>query len=510
MDKEINELNTLIKVISKNKVKQVQVIGDGSFKGSKIQELYDGISNGVIKSDIEAKNLFFDLGPNKDYYFSRLKRKLKKRLINTLFFIDINQPNFTEIQRAYYTCYKEASAVKILLGRFAREPAIKLAKKVIKTAMKYDFTEIVLELARTLRIHYANILGNKKKLKYYNQIIEKYLIIYQYEIKAEELYSNLIINFVNSRSTKPELKSKAKLYYNELRGKVKTHSSYKLDLNSYLLFILYFELQNDFKNTLIVCNEAIARFELRPHIVSKTVMANFLFRKLICQIILSKFEEGEDTALRCLDLEPQGSINWFLALDYYIRLLLYSKQLNKAYGIFQIGINHQNIEKQYRGYSEHWKIHNAFFHYLIQIGKIEKENIKKGKNFRLSKFLNEVPTYSKDKRGVNIPIIILQILFLLEKNKFGEIIDKTESLKTYTHRYLRRNDTFRSNCFIKMLLCLPAASFHKSGVIRKAKKYKDLLKSVPIQEANQSPEIEIIPYEMLWEFILESLDHKFH
>ena len=176
----------------------------------------------------------------------------------------------------------------------------------------------------------------------------------------------------------------------------------------------------------------------------------------------------------------------------------------------QKAIKHLNTDNKIIASSEHWKVYEALISYLIAIKKIKQEyKIDEG-NFRLFKFLNDVPTYSKDKQGINITILIIQILFLLQNGKYGEIIDRTESLKTYVHRYLRRDHTFRSNCFIKMLLCLPAASFHKAGVIRKAKKYVDLLKSVPIENANQSPEVEIIEYETLWEFVLESLDNKFH
>ena len=140
----------------------------------------------------------------------------------------------------------------------------------------------------------------------------------------------------------------------------------------------------------------------------------------------------------------------------------------------------------------------------MQQCKIERKKI------RVNKFLNEVPIYSKDKRGTNITILILHILFLLQQGKYGVIIDRMESLKTYAHRYLRKDDTYRSNCFIKMLMQLPAADFHKQGVIRKAQKYWEKLQAVPLEVANQSAEIEIVPYEMLWEFVLESLDNRFH
>ena len=59
-----------------------------------------------------------------------------------------------------------------------------------------------------------------------------------------------------------------------------------------------------------------------------------------------------------------------------------------------------------------------------------------------------------------------------------------------------------------MLLQIPLSSFHKAGVERRSKKYYDKLLATPIDIANQAHEIEIIPYEYLWEFVMESLETK--
>jgi len=61
-----------------------------------------------------------------------------------------------------------------------------------------------------------------------------------------------------------------------------------------------------------------------------------------------------------------------------------------------------------------------------------------------------------------------------------------------------------------MLLQIPLANFHKKGVLRKSQKYYDKLKATPLEVANQIHEVELIPYEDLWEFVIESLDMKVH
>lgn len=509
MPSSIEEINSLINVISKNKVKQIDIVGEQNGSNSNVQKLYDLIAKGTITNDSEAEEHFFEGNPYQSAYFNRLKRELKKRLLNTLFFIDVNQPNFTDIQKAYYQSHRQSSAVKILIGRGARMAAISLAEKTIKKSMRFDFTDITIDLARNLRMHYGNIEGNKKKFSLYRNIVKKYTDIYQAELLAEDYYCDIAINFTASSGKKPELLDTVREYYKELRAILKKHNSYRLNLHAYLLFFYRYEIESDHKKTLEVCKEAISYFESKPHIASKTVIFSFLIKELSCYIITKKYKEGEIVANKCIELQPKGSINRLLALDYYVILQFHSNMFEKALDLYLIAINEFNIDNQLKASFEHWKIHEAFLHYLSAIGKISK-NINSEKNFKLTKFLNEVPSQSKDKQGVNVSIIIIQILFLLQKGKYGEIIDRTEALKTYTHRYLRRDHTFRSNCFIKMLLCLPAASFHKAGVIRRAKKHLDLLNSVPLEEANQSPEVEIIPYETLWGFVLESLDNKFH
>ena len=92
----------------------------------------------------------------------------------------------------------------------------------------------------------------------------------------------------------------------------------------------------------------------------------------------------------------------------------------------------------------------------------------------------------------------------MEKD-YDSIIDKMDALSSYAHRHLRRDESYRSNCFIKMLLQLDKGHFNRIAVQRKAEPYYQKLLAVPLSKAKQDFELEIIPYETLWEFALESL-----
>ena len=127
------------------------------------------------------------------------------------------------------------------------------------------------------------------------------------------------------------------------------------------------------------------------------------------------------------------------------------------------------------------------------------------KPFRLGRFLNQVPIYSKDKRGHNSNILIIQILHLLKNKKYNDIIDKVESLKQYSWQHLRNDDTLRSACFIKMLCQLPAGNFKKINVTRRVSTYYQRMTELP-DKYKMDIDVEVVPYEVLWEEVLSCLD----
>jgi len=510
----MEELKGLVDLVSKNKLKQLDLPNaNGKHRPhSQIWELYEGLASGKFQEEEETAQYFFGDTEHQKAYFGRLKRKLQDRLTDLLFLIDINEPHYTSTQKAAYACYKDLTAAKILIGRGQRRLAVPLMEKVFKKARTFELTEITLETSRFLRTHYGTIEGKPQKFEEYNGYVHNYEKLLHAEMLAEEYYSRIAANFTKSRSTKVNVINEASEYAQKLRELIKTRKSYRLYLLSYLVFVLQHEIANDYDKTLATCREALDFLEKQnTNTITSSGKYAFLYKMLASHIQLQNFTDGEATAHEILAITQEGSTNWYIALDYYLILAFHSGQFQKAYRIYHQAADHPNFEKQYESHYETWRIYEAFLHYLISIGKVQPGSDDPHRKFRTSKFLNEVPIYAKDKRGHNISILILQVLLLLQEERYPEIVDRIEPLKTYNERYLRKDDsTFRSNCFIKMLLELPKNAFHKAAVLRKAQRYRKRLSEVPLNVANQSSEVEIIPYEMLWDMILESLDHQFH
>ncbi|MEM9821309.1 MAG: hypothetical protein AAF985_09565 [Bacteroidota bacterium] len=507
----MDNLRELVYIVSKQKVKKIEIIGNPGNKNSKMNELYEAIHNGEVSTDEEAAQLIYDTNAN-DVNYKKLKYRLQNRLINTIFFIDTSKPSFNEYTRAFYSTHKAQLAIAILLGRNARKPAIDLAQRTLRVAMKYEFSEITLELCKRLRRHYGAMEGNIKKFNEYNELTKKYSKLVQAELIADEYCQRLTLPFAKSKANADdELKQLAIQFEKELLKYTDEMHSFNLNLYAYTVYVLRYELFRDFKNMLLVCEKAIEYMESRPFKNRKSF--HFLYRKLICHIQLRQFEEGEATAEKCLEMYSmrfEGSYNWFIIIELYMILSFYAKNYQKTIELLQIAKPKLKSSTTHPRIKEKWKIYEAFTHYFIKIGKVKpdpsfEKNIKR---FRISKFLNDVPTFSSDKRGLNITILIIQVLFLLHRKDYDVVIDKVEALDAYCYRYLRKDETFRSNCFIKMLLELPKTGFNKQRVIRRSEKYLKKLQSADAERTANTILVEIVPYEDLWGDILNSLENK--
>lgn len=503
-------LKKIITIITKNRVKNIEIIGNKAAKSSKINEFYHGIQSGKFNTDEDAASYFYGSPSTNNPNYKKLKKRLQKRLINTIFFIDVNQPGFGDIQRAYYSCYKDLAAIKILLGKSGRNAAIPMTEQIIKYAIQFEFCDLALEFSRILRGHYAVSEINQKKYKFYNSYVKKFSETLQAEIVAEEYRQRLSTELKSPKHNPAEIEQLAIKYTEELKGY--SHlQSYRLNLFSFLVFVYRYQVINDYKNVIVECEKAIQFFKSKQYKTPRTALVLFLYKILACCIQLKEFKKGEIVTTQCLELLQEGEPNWFGTLEQHLLLSFHTNNLSQAYQIFCKATETKGYNNLYDA-SEDWRVHEAYIHYLLSVKAIippANEKIRL-KNFRLSTFLNDMPKHSKDKRRKNIPILIVHVLFLLQKKNYEGVINRVESLNQYCYRYLRKDGTFRSNCFIKMLLQLPKANFHRQAVIRKTEKLHNKLLEHPSNIVTQHSEIEIMPYETLWKYVLDSLDNRIY
>lgn len=503
----MRDLIEIVDLFDNTKLKTSGILKHIIEPGSKMERLYEAIAQGQAKSDEDAKMLFSD-GKGDGAYISNLKSDLKERLINTFFLLDFKESNYSGRQKAFYECQKRWAAIMVLLTRNAKISGIDLAERLLRHTIRFEFTELTLDILRVLRLQYSTVDGDLKK---YEQVCEQYdwyEKVWLMESRAERYYSELMIHFTNSKATQVEIVGQANRYFSELEPFMQECESFKLHLFGNLIKIMAYNIENDYASTAKLCEQVIEFFAKKDY-DSGLPLQVFYYNLIICYLQLREFEKGQLAISRCEYYFEEWSFNWFKLQELFFLLAVHTGHYDDAYALYE-KIS-PRLDKKHIQTLEMWRIYQLYLYFLVKTGKITHPEAKeKVGKVKINRLLNDITLFSKDKRGMNISLLIIQILFALVDKNYDQTVERIDAIEKYCSRYLNQHDTYRSNCFIKMLLALPLASFHREGVIRKTERYHKMLTSVPLEAARQAHEIEIIPYEALWEMTVSTLDLKLH
>lgn len=507
----MHALRELVSIVTKQKLRAASLLTVKALQpGPLSMRLYDLVAEGKVETDLQAMEALYPGEKQRNVSYLRIKKSLRDYLVQMLLVIDPHLPHYNPRQKAYFDSYKKWGAIKILLGKNAHHTILELADEVLRTALRFDFTDLALDMARSMRLYYGSIEGNVKKYQQIGKQVHHLEEMFRYENLAEELYTDLVIRFVNDKSTKREVPQVARRYFKQLEDALDKYDSYRLHFTSRLIEIIIYTSVNDYKSTTEICDKAIRFFDAKDYVANVPLQA-FLYQEMVCYVQLRDYERGRKAADRGLKLLEQGSFNWFKYQELLLMLSFHAREYQAAYQIYKSTVKHRRFNGLPDGIKQIWKIFEAYLYYLIQVGRIKPDEPETViSRIRIMRFLNDVPIFSKDRRGMNIPILNFQILYLILTKEHDEVIDRMMAIQKYSSRYLKKDDNYRSNCFIKMLLEMPDVGFHRMAVIRHADKYVKMLKKVPLDFANQSHDIELIPYEDLWQMALDSLDNTIY
>ncbi|MEL6942737.1 MAG: hypothetical protein AAFO82_08720 [Bacteroidota bacterium] len=502
----MKRLIELIELINKHKIKQLDVIGLSN-DTSAPQRLYNIISEQKVETDKDAAELLAKV-TSRDLSYKRAKNKLLRRLINTVLFIDAKKAMYNNYQTAYYNCWKNFAAAKILVGKSANVNGNFLLAETLHIAEKYEFTELSMHIAKQLRYQYGGLEVNSKLFDQYNEIYKKHEETFRAESIVDEYYTRLIIYFAVNRAQENKLKEEATKFSEEIKltELLAKSNSYQLHLRGRMIQLMALSGYEQKEKYIQACDDAIEFFKKKIDVNPNSIHV-FMHYKIVCCIQYLDFEAGKTAIKAALEYATPDTHNWFLDHYYSMMLSLRCGYYKEAYDVFKLLDGNKKLKNQSDQITEGVYLARAYFHYLASIGKIE--GIEQTK-FNLKIFLRKIPTHSRDKEGLNIPVLILHVLLLIEQKEYEKTIGRLKALKKYGGKYIKAKDRPRVTCFINMLGKIPMSRFHREATARNAKTFTDRLQEFSIQEYGQNYAIEIIPYEELWKMVLSCLDNKMH
>jgi hypothetical protein len=217
-----------------------------------------------------------------------------------------------------------------------------------------------------------------------------------------------------------------------------------------------------------------------------------------------EFRMGKANAEQYLKKFPEGSDPWFTFMEYYLLLAIHSDNYIQALAIFNRALSNNAFKKLDGEEREKWFIYEAYINYIVDRRIFSQTRLPKPKrrNFQLRQFMESKHEYPKSQRNFEILCTILQMLFWLERKNTLKAEERIDKLRNLASRKLDKEVYYRPIQFIKLLHTLRKADFQIVDKQRIDKHYKPLVQH-PFFYRGAIAELEVIPYEKLWEVVLE-------
>ena len=493
-------LAQLAKLISNYRPEQITLLEKGG--QDKASLLYTYLLENPGPTKEEAAQAIY--GKASDATFRKLKVRVEDKLMSMLFFIDLRSPKFSSSLRSMTECYRQMAIFFILLRFSLNDLAIPFAEKLIRKARENDQVEILLPVLSALRLHYAAESFNYKRSAELKEELTQVKQIIDDRHYTEELYCDIYSLYSRSRaSQKEQIESIMEMALPEIMT-IKTRSeSFFVQRRCYNILVLYAQISGDIQKSFDYCDQALDYFVNRSPINSKVTILNYLIQKVVLNIRVKKYDSGILAFDRGIELTSEFTRDW--NVFYYLKFLLamHCKRYLDGIETYNVMRSRKNTAKLVPYLKELYFIHEAYVHFVAYHQKHQLN-----RNLTPTRYLNNIPSFTSDKKGNNVTILIGHFLLLIIREDYPEAVDRVDALKQYAHRYLKDKASVRSRLFIKMLISITRGHFHPVAVEKHAAKYvRDLHKTEDVL-SEQSIELEIIPYEDQWTMLMEILQRR--
>ena len=457
-------------------------------------KLYQLVSQSDNLTDEEAINQLFGPVLHQRKYLNETKTKLRNRLIDSLLFIDPDD-NSSNLDKAIFRIHKAYSTMHICRYVGLPKVAKNLAAKYIDIALEFDQTNEALSFCFFLKHYYSSIDRNKKQFDKYSNLVAKLLDIQNQENRLYNIYLDLLFGISDNKSVSKETLNKALIYSKMTKELLSGESiNFKIAFWSYSIQYISAELHKDHLEIVSICEKGLNYFNSIPSKVSKPAIFHFTYYLVPLYINLGKYEEALLKLDNAISLVKPGSFNWIVCYRYFTIIVLHQQQYEKAQDhCQQVKIKGRF---QYGRIKEDWMLFEAYIHLFQEAYQLPF----KTKVIRPAKFINEIESYSKDKRNTYFNARVAYFLLLLQQGRTDQLIEIVDGMDRYAHRYLKQPDSIRAYYLFKLLILIPKWSFDKDRITIKSKPWLEKLNST--DKLKQDADLELVPFEDLWELAL--------
>ncbi len=500
-------LKSLIQIVTQKRVKKIELFDEDSRnKSSHYYALFHGIHQEKYKSDEEAAKDIYECSASEKKYLI-LKTRLKQKLMNTIFFLDpeVNE-NVSEADLVRQECEKVIFQAKTLLLCDASNISVALVEKHLKKAQDYFLTDIALESSKILAEHYLK-KGQKTDFVNHNNMVAKYSKILFYENEAHHQWKNIEFDYKKENITSEFLVESLKKFLTWWEDK-KEYLEGQLKIYYDQTTFLHAKLSQKHEDIAAFFQKQFEIIQKTPEKFSQNEVLNWELEHANHRLNFQKFDNFSSVFKAEKNIENIPLKIWVEQQEYKLMAFLHQKNYADANQIFQETLNENRFKKVTEDKKEFWYVAASILHYFHKQDKIPNSKTISSSNkvnFRHHLFLERTTDYQKNKKGLNIMMMNIQILFYIEKLEFTRIKEKIGELNEYCRLYPKKDGNFRSECFINMINLLEKCDFKYYPTKKATEELFSELEKTPVDYRGSFRNIEMIPYEQVWDLIMDKI-----
>jgi hypothetical protein len=476
-------------------------IKSADFTKSKAGQFYKILIGTDIQSDKEVAKLIY--GTEKpDTKFMFLKSTFISRMLNTITHIDLTNPKISEFTKAVFHSYKNLFIISILFRLGRRRAGMSLVKKTLRMAEKYELFHVSIELLEQLR---ANALLEGKKTEYekYVKKIERTFVLLNSESRVRTLIDRISIHSSVSTFINKVFVQSAKQAMKAIEAELSIGDTYQNRMAFFRIEYMYYQYAGTPSKSIAACEQAIAYLHTKPHLTPRIRIGEFKLRILENCMLAQNYVNGKKAVAECAIYIPPDSSLWLQYKEQYFLLLMIKLKFVEAKMIYDEVIAHARLRSQLPTLGERWEIYKLYLDYAEHTVNPRKTYFLRQKKYQ--KRINEYPTYSKDKNGLNVAILVLNILMLIENNKRDQLVEQSDALATYGRSHLQAKQSYQTSILFKLIRIMVNSDYNFEIIEKKARRLERRLANTKPSYYEIKESVLIVPPEWVWDRMKNAL-----
>jgi hypothetical protein len=463
-----------------------------------------GIADNTYDSDDDAARVLYGTSSS-DQRYRTMKSRIYERLLQSVLFLQVRQPEHSEYLTYYYRCMRNTLVAQTLMRFAARKAGFSVASKTLATAQRYQFTDMCLTLSVMLRETSA-VWFRRAAFLHYNTNVLLYLKQLEAEYQSDYLLDHLGIETNIMSRSQAHLQSLHISTMDTIRQLHEEYGTHSLRLNYMRSALLYHEFMEDFYAVMRTCDEAVAYLDEHPHLSQQARYGEFILQKMSSALVLRHYEEAHVLSERCISSFSPGGNNWYYACDLAFVAALNMEEYSYAHEIYSQATSQRKLSSQSERTRERWVIYGAYLYLVERLGLYEP-SVRRRSNFRLSTYMNSVPEQSKSKKVYNVLIIVSHVIILILDGDYDAAEKRSEYLRVYGSRYLKESHFGRIRLFLKILQAFPRYSFLADQIRENTEPL--MRKLIASGETTVPSETnELIRFEVILEALLQHIERS--